>query len=107
MEKWPRRLDHVHLLQLPPIKNIFKAGPHIAASHPVGILEGEEVEVDEDDPGQMEAPVFSNPSELCAGLADGEELPPVEEREYVEEERLREGKKLHDEVVAFPTEVSR
>ena len=64
MEERPRRLDHLHLLQLAPLQNIFKAGPHITASHPVGVLAGEEIEVDEDAAGQMEAPVFSNPSEL-------------------------------------------
>ena len=106
MEERPRRLDHLHLLQLTPLQNIFKAGPHITASHPVGVLVVEEIEVNEDAAGQMEAPVFSNPSELCAGLADGEEVPPVEEGEHVEEERLGEGKKLHDDVDAFSAEVS-
>lgn len=100
VENRPRRLEHLHLFQLPPLQNIFKAAPHITANHPVGVVVGEEVKVNEDAPGPMEGPVFSNPSELGAGLSHGEEVAPVKEREHVEEERLRQGEKFHDALTA-------
>ena len=54
----------------------------------------------------MKAPIFSNPLELATGLSYREEMPPVEEREHVEKERFREGKKLHDAGAAFAAKVS-
>ena len=54
----------------------------------------------------MEGPVFSNPSELGAGLSHGEEVAPVKEREHVEEERLGQGEKFHDEADALAAKAS-
>ena len=69
MEVSPRRLDYFHLRQLPSVQNIFKASPHCRTV--LVVLVGEEIEVDEEAPRQMETPVFSNPLELCAGLTEG------------------------------------
>ena len=54
----------------------------------------------------MKGPVLSDPSELGAGLSHRKEVVPVKEREHVEEERLGEGEKLHDEEDVLTAKVS-